>query len=163
MTGQPGDIGLVTIKGDVGTLIRIGQWLNGDGFSNYEHAFVLVDDNMIVEGEPGGARHVPLHYENVLWLHCPDQYRRGVVEAAMRHIGRLYSCLDYFALAALRLHIPSEELREYVRSTEHEICSQLADAAAGEGGWHIFNDGRLPQDVTPGDLWQVSLSMVPSR
>lgn len=156
MSGQPGDIGLVTIKGDVGTLIRIGQWLNGDGFANYEHAFVMVSGGMIVEAEPGGARHVPLHYKNVLWLTCPDQYRAGVVAAAMRHIGTPYSYLDYFSLAALRLHIPSHALREYVESSKHEICSQLADAAACEGGWHLYNDGRLPQDVTPGDLWQLS-------
>ena len=155
MNGQPGDIGLVTIKGDVGLAIRIGQWLNGDGFADYEHAFVMVSGGKIVEAEPGGARCVPLHYKDVLWLECPDQYRAGVVAAAMRQIGTPYSYLDYFALAALRLHIPSQHLRDYVRDSHHEICSQLADNSAALGGWHLYNDGRLPQDVTPGDLWQL--------
>jgi hypothetical protein len=36
------------------------------------------------------------------------------------------------------------------------ICSQLADEAAMRGGWHLFSDGRIPQDVTPGDLWKLA-------
>jgi hypothetical protein len=35
------------------------------------------------------------------------------------------------------------------------ICSQLADTAAAEGGWHLFEDGRWPGDVTPGDLYRL--------
>ena len=154
--GQPGDIGLCTIKGEVGKLIRVGQWLNGDGFSRYTHAFVMGDGDTIVEAQPGGAVHVPQRHGGILWLPCPDQYRRGVVEAALGLVGTPYSALDYFALAALRLHIPSHELHDYVRSTGHMICSQLADEAARRGGWNIFKDGRMPQDVTPGDLWELA-------
>lgn len=66
-----------------------------------------------------------------------------------------YSVADYFALAAHRLHIPAPHLKRYVRSSGHMICSQLADAAAAEGGWHLFEDGRWPGDVTPGDLYRL--------
>lgn len=158
MTPQPGDIGLVNIKGDVGKLIRIGQWLNGDGFSNYEHAFVLVEDKMIVEARPQGAVHVPMchNWMATLWLPCPPQYRDGVVKAALELVGTPYSFADYLAIAALRLHIPSRALRRYVASSKHMICSQLADEAARRGGWDLFLDGRPPQDVTPGDLWELA-------
>lgn len=160
MTPQPGDIGLVSIKGEVGKLIRIGQWLNGDGYGKYEHAFVLVDDKQIVEARPNGAVHVPMchNWAETLWLRCPDQYREGVVAAAVSLVGTPYSFADYFAIAALRLHIPSRALRRYVTSSDHMICSQLADEAARRGGWQLFADGRLPQDVTPGDLWELARS-----
>jgi hypothetical protein len=152
VTQQPGDIGLVSIAGNVGRLIRLGQWLLGDGYRNYEHSFVAVDADNIVEAETGGAVLVPLHYDAVLWLRCPPEYGLAVACAARRMVGTPYSFADYFALAAVRLHLPSKRLRRYVTDSGHEICSQLADAAASRGGWHLFTDGRLPQAVTPGDL-----------
>ena len=153
---KPGDLGLVSIKGGAGVLIRIGQWLNGDGFENYEHVFVLDEDEYIVEARPGGAVRVKMchSWAETLWIPCPDGLGIHVAIAARALVGTPYSFLDYFAIAAHRLHIPSKRLREYVKSTKHMICSQLADVAAAAGGWRIFKDGRLPQDVTPGDLWQ---------
>lgn len=156
MTGQPGDIGLVSVSGLVGRAIRIGQWLNGDGWSRYEHAFVAVDPGTVVQAQPGGAVRAPMPNLLVMWLSCPDQYRDGVVKAALELVGTPYSFADYAALAAVRLHLPSKRLRAYVKSTGHMICSQLCDEAARRGGWHLFTDGRLPQDVTPGDLWQLA-------
>lgn len=156
-TPRLGDIGLVTIRGDVGFLIRVGQWLNGDGFENYEHAFVYVGDGEIVEGEPGGARRVRMPYKasEVAWIPCPPELGPAVAQAAISLVGTPYSWADYFSLAALRLHIRFRWLKNYVKSTRHMICSQLADAAASMGGWVLFPDKRLPQDVTPGDLWQL--------
>lgn len=156
MTPTLGSIGLVTIPGTAGRLIRLGQWALGDGYRNYEHAFVVVAVELgvvtIVEAEPGGAQLGPLHYEDVLWLPCPPQYGTAVADAARTLVGTPYSWLDYLALAAVRLHLPSRRLRRYVAATGHQICSQLADTAAKRGGWVLFADGRPSQDVTPGDL-----------
>jgi hypothetical protein len=152
---QPGDIGCTQITGDVGLLIRIGQYLNGDGFANYEHAFVYVGDDRIVEAEPGGARSGSLdEYDSrmIVWLRCPDEHRTAVATAAISLIGTPYSALDYAALAAHRFHIPVPGLRRYVQASGHLICSQLADRAAELGGWTLFNDGRWPGYVTPADL-----------
>jgi hypothetical protein len=158
---QPGDIGLTQIHGGVGLGIRIGQWLNGDGFADYEHAFVVVgevdgyDGPQLIEAEPGGARQMPLvtyDADRVAYLHCPESDRDAVAAAALELIGTPYSFLDYGSLALHRLHIPAPLLRRYIRSSGHEICSQLADLAACRGGWHLYTDGRWPQDVTPGDL-----------
>lgn len=159
----PGYIGLTQISGDVGKLIRLGQWLNGDGFWDYEHAFVVgPDGKQIIEAEPGGAVLSPIDrydLDKVLWLPCPPEFQAAVAAEAVKLLGTPYSFADYFALASVRLHIfPSNILlRNYVKSSKHMICSQLADAAAARGGWHIFTDGRLPQDVTPGDLTRVAL------
>lgn len=155
-TPHAGDIGLTQIRGGVGKLIRFGQWLNGDGFANYEHAFVYVGNGQIVEAEPGGARLANLsEYDGntVAWLKAPEN-RGGLIHlAAVCEIGTPYSFLDYLALAAVRFHLPSKWLRARVQNSGHLICSQLADLAASRAGWHLFDDGRLPQDVTPGDLY----------
>jgi hypothetical protein len=34
------------------------------------------------------------------------------------------------------------------------ICSQLVDTILCRAGYHLFADGRLPQDVTPGALFR---------
>jgi hypothetical protein len=159
---QPGDIGLTVITG-WGRFIRLGQWLNGDGFADYEHAFVVSEssskfqDKMIVEAMPGGAQHVRNWHdpEHTVYLRCPDRYREAVAASARGFVGVPYSVADYFALAAHRLHIPAPHLKKFVRSSGHMICSQLADTAAAEGGWHLFEDGRWPGDVTPGDLYRL--------
>lgn len=157
---RPGDIGVTQITGNVGLLIRAGQFLNGTGFANYEHAFVYVGNGLIVEAEPGGAREVELTEYNgrdVAWLRCPDQHRDTVAAAAQRFTDPAvpYSAADYFALAAHRLRLPVPWLRGYVRSSGHMICSQLADRAAALGGWHLFADGRWDGYVTPGDIWRL--------
>jgi len=158
---QPGDIGLTQIKGSVGFGIRLGQWMNGDGFADYEHAFVHVGRphgeawDMIVEAEPGGARLVALdEYDlsRVRWLKCPDQCRADVAAAALGFIGVPYSFLDYGYLAVRRFHIPAPHLKALIRTSKHQICSQLSDAAANLGRWHLFSDNRWEGDVTPGDL-----------
>lgn len=165
---QPGDIGVTQITGDVGRLIRLGQWLNGDGFADYEHAFVVTEvvpsGNgqppivFIVEAEPGGAHEAPLseyNARNIAWLRCPDQYRSAVAAAARDQIGTPYSFLDYAAIALHRLRIPAPGLRAFIASGKHAMCSALADRIAALGGWHLYDDGRWEGYVTPEDLWQL--------
>jgi hypothetical protein len=159
---QPGDIGLVRMPGAGGRAIRIGQWLAGDGYSDYEHVMVLVgsvEDRgvaMVMEAMPGGARLTLLSYYTrqgeVLWLRCPPEHRTAVAAAALALEGTPYSWADYWAVGAHRLHIPAPHLERYIVSSKHLMCAQLADRAADAGGWHLFTDGRWVGDVTPGDL-----------
>lgn len=172
---QPGDIGLTQIDGHVGRAIRLGQLLNGDGFADYEHAFVVVDTAgshfpdeavTIIEAEPGGARFAPFGQyagRDVVYLRCPDRHRLTVARAVRDLVGTPYSFADYASLAARRLHIPVPHLRSYIADSGHMICSQLADEAAARGGWHLFDDGRWPGDVTPGDLYQLVRQQQPAR
>ena len=46
---QPGDFGVVHMNGNPGKWIHIGEIVNGDGFADYEHAFVYVGGGKIVE------------------------------------------------------------------------------------------------------------------
>jgi hypothetical protein len=162
MTGalQPGDIGLASISGDVGALIRVGQFLNGSGFSRYEHAFVYIGDGLIVEAEPGGARCVPLHYGDAYWCRfTPTAAQRAAIVMAARGYAQArvpYGFADYAALAARRLHVPVPGLRQRIESAGSMICSQLADRCYQDAGYQICNDGRWAGYVTPGDIYLAS-------
>jgi hypothetical protein len=177
----PGMTGLTQIAGPVGAGIRVGQFLNRQGFSRWEHAFTVLPGGMILEAEPGGAVIRPMHYadQDVYW--CTGIYRlllastelRGealdtrVQDVGERLKGTGYSFLDYDALAAYRLHVPDLRtwperhqghidwltLREYITTTGHMICSQMADEFQLRLGCHVFTDNRLPQNVTPAGLW----------
>lgn len=152
-----GDIGLTQISGDVGFLIRVGQWLNGDGFANYEHAFVDCGDGTIIQAMPGGAQHVINPYRNsdVTYLRAPIALGAKVAAAARKYKGVPYSFLDYLSIAAHRVRLPVPFLKRYIRNSGHMICSQLADQAAADAGWVLFDDGRWPGYVAPGDLYKL--------
>lgn len=167
---QPGMIGLTQISGNVGKMIELGQLLNGEGFENWEHAFVLLPGNQILEAEPGGALVRELHYDDVYW--CTNIYKlipAGLI--ALRTFDTIlnntveelkgipYSFLDYAALAAHRLHVPAPHLRKYIQTSHHEICSQLADDFYWRLGVQIFTDGRWPGDVTPASLFRRDLEL----
>jgi hypothetical protein len=170
-TPQPGDIGLVHTNGPVGKLIRLGQWLNGDGFEDFEHAFVVTDEwsgngkQMIVQAEPGGAQFVelPVYSPPVHWClgishKLTPAQRTAVSQAAIDFIGTGYSFLDYFSLVALRLNIPAPGLEDFVKSTKHVICSQLAAASYDKAGVPIW-PGQWTGNDTPGDLYQMDMKL----
>lgn len=163
---QIGDIGLVQISGNVGKAISIGQWLDGDGYEIWSHAFIVVDVTpeavYIVQAEPGGATYVELDYADIWWCegishNLTEDQRTAIAADACHYIGVGYSFADYFALAAHRLRIPAPGLKRFVETSKHMICSQLVDQAYHDGGVDIFEDGRWPGDVTPGDLYKQDL------
>lgn len=161
---HPGDIGLTAIKGRVGGWIKVGQLLNGDGWT-YQHAMVVAGIGdipnthrnvmRVVEAEPSGAKLTALsEYDDrmVVYLRCPAAKRDAVAAAALSLVGRPYAFEDYAALALHRLGLRHESLRLYIENSGHMICSQLADRAAELGGWHLFADNRWHGYVTPGAL-----------
>jgi uncharacterized protein YycO len=164
-TPQPGDIGLTRIGGLVGVLIGLGQFIIRDA-SRYSHVFVVLDNGELVEAMPGGAIIDSLDkyagitkYGSPLAVYLdikltPEQ-RAAIVKEARQLEGTPYSFLDYAALALERFGIKWKWVENYVTSSKHMICSQLADEAYNRAGIHLFSDGRLPQKVTPGDLTYV--------
>lgn len=169
---QPGSFFLTTITGPAGWWIGTLQALAGDP-SRYQHAGIILDsDGTILEAEPGGARiaHIS-EYEGrpLLVSDAPVQVtmrnweggrqswsenalRQTVVVKARKLVGTPYSALDYLALAALHLHLPSRWIRQRVESSGHLICSALVDRVYMNAGIHLFDDDRLPGDVLPADL-----------
>lgn len=157
MTPQPGDFGLTRIPGYAGWAARIGIYLNGDGWHRYQHAFLVLDDNQLIEAMPGGARIRALTQADrteATYSDWPltDEQRQAICRVGRDLEGTPYSILDYLSLTLVRLRIRPPGLTKYIASTKHLICSQLIDVAYLQAGVHMFNDGRLSMDVTPGDL-----------
>jgi hypothetical protein len=153
---RPGDFGLTRIGGFVGWWIGMGQLITGDA-SRYTHAFIVLDDETVIEAMPGGALITPLseYYPGravFSTLDLTDEQRVKIVEEGRALKGIPYSFLDYLALALAHFGFKPKRLRKYITTKGHMICSQLVDEVYRRAGVHMFNDGRLPQDVTPGDL-----------
>lgn len=170
-----GTIGLTPISGDVGKLIEFGDFLNGQGFRDWEHAFLLGPDGSILEAEPGGARIGNVsEYSDIYWCTAiASQFTEGKLadiwglavqkygpEARWktRTGGVGYSFLDYLALFCHRLRIPVPGLRGYIGSTKHMICSVLADQAYADEGCHLFA-GTWPGYVTPLGLFNLDIAI----
>lgn len=171
-----GEFAVIPVHGVSGELIRVGQWLCGSGFKNYEHAEVYVGnppgekplpDGYTLGAYPGGAAllNVPTagYQQGWLWsgaaIPLTAAQQAKIVETALSLEHTPYSALDYFAIAAHRLHVPDvgNELQDFIASSGHMICSQLVDYCYLQAGVHLFNDGRWPGYVTPEDLANVIL------
>lgn len=170
---KPGEIGLTWISGWTGFWVTLGQWLAGDGGwwpfrrprKNLErgyptHAFLVLPRGYIIEAQPGGAvisRIDRYMGRAVIYSKLPltDEQRAAVPADACKYAGVPYSFAGYVYLALWRLHVRPQWLRDRIQSTGHQICSQLCDQILSDVGFHLFNDGRLPQDVTPGQLFRL--------
>jgi uncharacterized protein YycO len=157
---MPGDFALTKIPGAVGFGIKVGQWLNGDG-APVEHALVYVGNGQIVQAMPSKAELIPLEDapEPVVWstgkILLTDRTRAAIAANALSLVGTPYSFADYGSLALARFHVRPSWVTDFVADTGHMICSQLVDEAYLRAGVHLFDDGRIPGDVTPGDLWRL--------
>lgn len=157
-TPKPGDFGLVKIGGILGFFVSLGQHLAGDS-SKYTHAYIVLDGGTVLAAQPGGARIDKLSkYDNQAIysnIDLTDDQRHAIVEQARALEGLSYSFLDYLAIALARFGIKPKWLIKFIANKGHMICSQLVDFCYLKAGIHLFNDGRLPQEVTPGDLLYV--------
>lgn len=157
---QPGDFALTKIAGITGAFISAGQALVGDA-APVQHALVYVGNGEIVQAMPGGAELIPLEDANepVIWssgrILLSAAERMAVCLAARGLVGTPYSFLDYGSIALAHYRIRPRWVRDFVADSGHLICSQLVDEAYLRAGVHLFDDGRLPGDVTPGDLWRL--------
>lgn len=156
-TVKPGDIGLYRIGGFLGWLVNMGQAIIGDS-SRYTHAFIVMDDGTVLAAQPAGARYDSLDLyvgqNNTVILDVPltDQQRSDIVRNARQLHGVKYGFSGYLYIGLSALNFRPAWLVRYVTNNGRMICSQLVDYVYCKSGIHLFNDGRLSNDVTPGDL-----------
>jgi cell wall-associated NlpC family hydrolase len=153
MSYQPqlGDYGVVATKGIVGWLIQLGT------LTKYNHAFVYVGDNTIIEATPvKGVILSPVSkYENIVWNRHEvktDAQREALVKAALKHLRHRYSFLAIAAIALQIFHLrrPKWMIARLAKSG-NDICSQLVAQDYRACGFAI--DGSKPDFyITPSDL-----------
>lgn len=156
----PGDFALTRIEGLTGRFVAAGQALVGDA-APVQHAFVYVGDGMVVQAMPSGAELIPIEEASpaIQWstgrFGLTEDQRDAMVVVAVALVGIPYSFLDYASIGLAHYRIRPAWVRDFVADTGHMICSQLVDEVYLRAGVHLFDDGRLPGDVTPGDLWKL--------
>lgn len=152
MKPQPGSYGCVRTGGFYGWLIRVGTR------STFNHAFIVMDEDRIIEGAPGGAR----------WAHLSDygtdsmvfdtgdalsdQQRSVIMRKAVTLLDTPYGWTDIVRLSLRCLGVQWQWLTRAADNERAMVCSQLV-AACGEAAGVDWNcDRECAAAVTPGDL-----------
>jgi hypothetical protein len=178
----PGDVIFPTITGYAGVLVGAGQIILGDATRaewRVRHVAIVTAAGVayeslptIVQAMPGGAEQVEIddaHWSRTYPVLRPD-YSLGRAQAgylaaaaARSYVDRPYSILDYAAIAGRHVLALKPTQRtpfdDYITNSGHMICSQLVDQALTDAGYHVFDDGRIPQDVTPAALYRQLLTL----
>lgn len=164
---QPGDLGLVITHGLGSTLIRLGDrieaWRKHLPHEPFNHVIVAVSPRQAVQAEPSGANYVNIDaYPQTTWFGWPGitgAQRQAVSLAARRLVGTGYSWLDIAALTldCLGWDVQRDDgkltlIGRRIARNDRLVCSALADLAYQIAGLHLYDDGRMPGEVTPGDV-----------
>lgn len=148
----PGTIGLTSTPDLSGAIIRLGTR------SPINHVFIVLAGGQLFEARPSGAglnnlsRYPHASFRTDI---IPTDEQRGAIIASVTGLmGTPYNWLDIAALSWWCLtgnRVPVKVQRR-IEDTKTLICSQLVDLVYERAGIHLFDDGRLPGAVTPGDL-----------
>ena len=163
MANHPaGTIFVLRSKGFVGWSIRLltRSGVNHAGVCNGEGDTVEAQAaGAVVKVEPGRGKDVTYGDALLARIAQEDPHRgTAIAQAAELLVGTPYNFLDLVALAWACRHDPTgvperpNWWQRRVMRSDRLICSQLVDKACLMEGVHLFDDGRLPGQVTPGAL-----------
>ena len=148
---QLGDYGVVKTKGFFGKLIRLGT------LSRWNHCFIYIGNDLIVEANPTGVAVSPVSkYQLIAWnQHEVLSYeeRETIASHAKWLVGRPYS---FFTIAGMVLRILGFKLLANTRilrvlsQKDGYICSELVAEAYKQAGVELIN--KPVDQVNPGDL-----------
>lgn len=148
-TPRPGDFALSRSDGFVGAAIRVGTR------SRYNHLRLVTSDRGdVLESLGQGATPGKIRPGDVVVsVPLTDAQRAAVPAVATSLVGVQYSYVGValLGLAQVGIHLPGP-LADRLRDPADLFCSQLWDEAVLRVGFHAFADGRLPHNVSPGDL-----------
>jgi hypothetical protein len=150
----PGDIALCHPDGWVGHDICFATR------SRYCHVRLITDaDGSTVEANPPGAfRGRVQRGDVVVSVPLTDAQRAKVPALAGDLVGTPYGWLDVAALGLAQFGLQLPVLERRLARPDRLFCSQLVDVVWQSVEFHAFDDGRLPQNVTPGDLAELSFA-----
>lgn len=178
VTGMAGFVpGIVPVGVGQGALFLTRRWWrmarSWRSWWHFRHVAMVVNDGRsLCQAMPGGVEVIdfPEHLlaePGTVFIrpdYAPGAHVGGVwtghsqadftAVAAKSYEGTPYGFLTYVKLAASILRMPLTEawLRRRISTRRDMICSQHVDQALADAGYHVFGDGRLPQDVVPAEL-----------
>lgn len=149
---RPGDVALFRPDGFFGYVICFVTR------SRYCHVRLIVDaDGSTVEAEYTGARRGRVEDGDLIVSPPLADVQRAKIEAvAAPLVGIPYAWADIFALGIAQLGIRLPFLRKMISRPDRLFCSQLVDQVWRAVGYQAFDDGRLPQNVSPGDIADIA-------
>lgn len=132
----------------------------------------------LVQAMPGGAEEIDLRYDKWTseYVYLRPAYDPGkpfeiglenrgqgfkAARAARSFVGRPYDFETYGAIPLYRRGIRTDWVKRTISDRHTMMCSRLVDAALEDAGWHLFDDGRLPGNVTPSELYRQVIKMGP--
>jgi hypothetical protein len=149
----PGDYAVVRTSGLVGWAIRVFTR------SKWNHAFLYLGNGRIIESRAAGAtirelkEYGPQNLTAINWGDRIDEdTRHRIILFGEKLQGVPYGFLDIAVLAFACFGIRNRWIDARINRQDRLICSQLVDKAYAAAGFQLFNDGRMPSEVTPGDL-----------
>lgn len=186
---RAGDIAFGPIGGAAGALVAAGQmivapWkhqLTWRRWWRIRHTGVVAYAGpmpMLVQAEPGGVEMVPMTTERHWtkdWVYVRPRYADGqavlVEEIAERQARKKipYAFECYPAIALHRTHLPIPHVDDWLSRVDTDgdpvrvICSWEVDTALTLAGYHVFDDGRVPHDVVPSELYLRLLELGPAE
>lgn len=144
-----------------GLVVEASGW----GFELLDSGGVRGTGPKLVEAMPGGIREIEIGRTkwNREHLYIRPEYAEqrelgysmqghDVAVAARGYVGRPYDFATYGAIPAYRRGIRTAGIKRIISDTDTMMCSRTVDAALCEAGYHLFNDRRLPGNVTPSEL-----------
>lgn len=137
---------------------------------HWRHAAVVTGPgDLIVQAMPKGVEEVPIGQRaqdpGTLFIrpdyNPTDEQRFAVADAAYGYLGTPYGFTTYLKLAAgaFRFRLTEALLRRWISTRKDMVCSQHVDQSLADAGFHVFSDGRLPQDVVPAELADALLNL----
>lgn len=162
-TPKRGDFFITVSRSRIGAIVRFLQALVGD-YTIFTHAGMVVTDQDseghqdIVEAMPGKAKLSDLSKyrddPNTIYsrFDLTDAQRDALVQHALSYVGTQYAWSEYLFLALAHWGWRTGWIKKYIKNSGHMICSQLVSQVYTDAGINLFTDGRIPEEVVPGDL-----------
>lgn len=121
--------------------------------SKWNHAGLIGRNNERLGAHPGGfGAEQQSRNEHVVYARITAAQQSAIWDEAERLIGTPYGWLDILCIGLLQYGVRPKVIRDRVQRSDQLICSQAVDFCVQVADLHFFEDKRLPQDVTPGDL-----------
>lgn len=151
---RAGDMALSAGGNLAGWLIRTGD------HSRYNHVrLILNEQGDVAEAVGGGFVYGKVRPGDVICspLGMTDEQREQIPDVVASLIGRPYGYIDVVALGLAQIGFFKKLVARRVKNPRRLFCSQAVDHAWLLAGYHAFNDKRMSQNVTPGDLADLAL------